>query len=78
MRTLRNSRGITIIGIMMLLVAVLVYAAVIPIIITQINAVLPDLDTSAATMASLIPLFMIIAIIITAFQETQPQYGPRY
>jgi len=74
MRTLRNSKGITIMGILMAFIAILVYAVILPFIVDAINDALPYMDTAAATMASLIPLVMVIAIIMSLFSETTPYY----
>jgi hypothetical protein len=68
---------ITIISILMLVVVLIVYVTFLPIINNAINDSLPYLSNipMAVTLVELIPLFMLIAIILSIFSWTNRGNG---
>ena len=75
-----NSRGqMTLVAILMVMVALLMFATVLPTITYAIDLATPNLSGMSAVVLQLIPLFMIIGIVMTIFLYSSPQQaGRRY
>ncbi len=62
----------SIIGILMVFVTLVIFSAIIPTVITAINNATEHTDPTADLMLELIPLFMVIAIIMSVFVYARP------
>jgi hypothetical protein len=65
----------TIVSLVMVLVMLVVYAYMYPTIETYIDLLIADSDPATATLISLIPFFIAIAIIMSIIWYIVPQKG---
>jgi len=62
----------TIVALFMVFITILVYIQIYPVLNEYIQMILPSVDPATRTILSLVPFFLLLAIIITAFYYAFP------